>query len=187
MHPAILPVSHLFESSSIERFDWNKYGRVLEVVLQDHGLSPDDIEAVSGPEFSLLVIWRTGHVLGNERGVFKKRIEIGNPMSYREGIRLVRGQKGVRGRDGMQIEEFNSAAEQILSSAGAAGVCLYRGCGRRARSYLRHHAAVGQRIVRFSFLSHRCNRASEHSGRLRVLPRPHFKPPPCIPIPPGDG
>lgn len=114
MHPAVLSIAHLFESSNVERLDWDKYGRVLEVVLQDHGLSTDEIVAVSQPSFELLVVWRTGHITANERGVFKKRIEAGKPVSYQDGIHLVRGQKGVRGRDGMLIEGFSHGSSPLF-------------------------------------------------------------------------
>ncbi len=121
MHPAVLSIAHLFESSNIERFDWDKYGRVLEVVVREHGLAVEEIEAVSSPSFYLLIVWKDGHVLANERGVFNKRIEIASMVPYGGQVRVVRGQKGINAISESLIEGFNGYAEPLFELSWGCG------------------------------------------------------------------
>jgi hypothetical protein len=65
MHPAVLPLSREFEASNIERYDWDKYGRVLAAVHESLGISAEMIEAVSDLSAGLLVVSRHGHTLGD--------------------------------------------------------------------------------------------------------------------------
>jgi hypothetical protein len=121
MHPATLALSQEFEASNIERFDWDKYGRVIEGVYDRLGLSAEDVSAVSAPFEGLLVLTKYGHVMGEERGLFSKRIEVGVPVSFGLGIQRVRNQKGPRGIQGMLIEGFEANGQPAFSYSWGCG------------------------------------------------------------------
>jgi len=121
MHPAVLQISPLFERSNIEPFDWDKYGRVLEAVMREQRFTEEEIEAVSNPSFFLLIVCKDGHVLANERGVFKKRIEIESMIPYGGGVRVVRGQKGINAISESLIEGFNGYSEPLFKLSWGCG------------------------------------------------------------------
>jgi hypothetical protein len=121
IHPAVVTLSHQFEASNIERFDWERCGLVLDQLHRENGRSLDQVVALSRLTFNFLVVWSDGHVTADQRGLFKKRIEVDEPVSYDRVAHLLRDQKGVRGRDGMLIQGFDSATSQAFE--------LNWGCG----------------------------------------------------------
>jgi len=123
--------------SNVEQFDWEKLGRVLEAVQGELGLRPDDLEAISRVEFNFLFVWRAGHVLADENGLFKKRVEIGKPVAYDGRIQLLKNQKGVRGRDGMLIEGFVDGGRPLFELSWGCGgpVSIEDAAGERDRIF----------------------------------------------------
>jgi hypothetical protein len=121
VHPAGLQLSREFESSNVERVDWDKYGRVMQAISERLGIGAEDVEAVSHANYELLVISKWGHVLGDERGIFNKRAEVGVPVSYTGDMHLIRDQKGVRGRDGVLIQGFDAGGAQLFELSWGCG------------------------------------------------------------------
>jgi hypothetical protein len=112
----------LFAASSMSTYDYEKQGRVLETLLQETGRPDGGLVAVS--ELSgaaLLVVLQTWHMVGHEKGVFNKRIEIRERAGYMDISRLATRQVGVRGRDGMIIDGFGADGQPAFE--------LRWGCG----------------------------------------------------------
>ena len=103
-------------------YDYEKQGCVLEALLQETG-SPDGglvaVSELSGA--ALLVVLQTWHMVGHEKGVFNKRIEIRERAGYMDISRLATRQVGVRGRDGMIIDGFGADGQPAFE--------LRWGCG----------------------------------------------------------
>ena len=73
----------LFEDSNFDAYDSgaDRYGAVLRAGLDQHGLELSDVLAVT-QDFGLWAICRSGFFNGDLRGVFKKRIEVGEFIPY---------------------------------------------------------------------------------------------------------
>ncbi|MGO9789953.1 MAG: hypothetical protein ACLPUT_01535 [Solirubrobacteraceae bacterium] len=115
------PNYRLFADSSINPYDYDKHGRILETMLREHGGS-DGLLAVSELRSTgLVAVFRDGHMVAQEKGLFSKRIEMIERISYADVSLLVMRQVGVRGRDGMIIDGIGHGRERLFE--------LRWGCG----------------------------------------------------------
>lgn len=75
----------LFDDSNFDAYDRrpDRYPKVLEAGLAQHGLELEDVLAVT-QDLGLWAICRQGVFYATFRGVFKKRIETGNLIPYSE-------------------------------------------------------------------------------------------------------
>jgi hypothetical protein len=116
------PHYELFEASSMNRYDYEKQGRVLKTVLEETGRPDAGLLAVSElRSTALLVVLQTWHMVAQEKGLFNKRIEILERVGYLDITRLATRQVGVRGRDGMIIDGFEADGQRAFE--------LKWGCG----------------------------------------------------------
>jgi hypothetical protein len=79
----------LFDESNFDAYDRQRYGPVLEAGVAHIGLTLEDVLAVT-QDFGLWAICTSGVFRADLRGVFKKRIEVGNliPYSQIEEVRV---------------------------------------------------------------------------------------------------
>ncbi|MGN6557884.1 MAG: hypothetical protein ACTHLH_07705 [Solirubrobacterales bacterium] len=87
-----------FAESNILSFDYDKYLTVVEAVLGDYEMEPSDVLGVS-EALGLVVVCRTGVVRGDQRGIFNKRVEVGDLIRFDSVAELVREQRQPRGRE----------------------------------------------------------------------------------------
>ena len=82
-HTSSQDVSQHFVDSNIDRYSRDESMRVLGVMLREQRIAPDDVLGISRANMSLLLVHRDGVMFGTERGVLKKRVEVGPsyPMS----------------------------------------------------------------------------------------------------------
>lgn len=71
----------LFEESNFDAYDRGRYPPVLEAGVAQHGLTTDDVLAVT-QDFGLWAICTTGIFRADLRGIFKKRIEVDHLIPY---------------------------------------------------------------------------------------------------------
>jgi hypothetical protein len=125
MIAAVDPASRhygLFAASSMNPYDYDKQGRVLETALQETGRPDGGLLAVSElRSTALLIVLQTWHMVAQEKGLFSKRIEITERAGYLDITRLATRQVGVRGRDGMIIDGFGADGQPAFE--------LRWGCG----------------------------------------------------------
>lgn len=74
-------VFRLFDESNFDAYDRNRFPPVLEAGVAQNGLTTDDVLAVT-QDFGLWAICTTGIFRADLRGVFKKRIEVGDLIPY---------------------------------------------------------------------------------------------------------
>lgn len=72
---------HLFEDSNFDPYDRDRYPAVLRAGLEHHRLELSDVLAVT-QDLGLWAICRTGVFQADLRGVFKKRIDVGDLIPY---------------------------------------------------------------------------------------------------------
>jgi hypothetical protein len=87
----------LFEDSNFDAYDSgaDRYGAVLRAGLDRHGLELSDVLAVT-QDFGLWAFCRSGFFNGDLRGIFKKRIDVGDFVPYGHGgAELARIDRGV--------------------------------------------------------------------------------------------
>ncbi len=71
----------LFDDSNLDAYDKQRYPEVLRAGVEHHGLELDDVLAVTH-DFGLWAICKQGLFSANFRGVFNKRIEVGDLTPY---------------------------------------------------------------------------------------------------------
>jgi hypothetical protein len=71
----------LFEDSNFDAYDKSRFPEVLAAGLRQHGLELADVLAVT-QDFGLWAICKQGLFTADYRGVFKKRIEVGELIPY---------------------------------------------------------------------------------------------------------
>lgn len=87
-----------FAVSNILSLDYDKYLKVVETVLGDYELEPSDVLGVS-EAWGLVIVCRTGVVRGDQRGIFNKRVEVGDLVPFESVTELVREQRQPHGRE----------------------------------------------------------------------------------------
>lgn len=82
-HTSFQDYSEHLVDSNIDGYTRHESMRVLDVMLREQQIAPEDVLGMSRANLSLLLVHRGGVVFGAERGVLKKRVEIGPayPMS----------------------------------------------------------------------------------------------------------
>jgi hypothetical protein len=71
----------LFDDSNLDAYDKQRYPAVLQAGLEQHGLELEDVLAVT-KGFGLWAICKQGLFSASFRGVFNKRIEVGDLIAY---------------------------------------------------------------------------------------------------------
>lgn len=90
-----LHVSRLFEESNFDAYDRQRYPEVLQAGCLQHGLSSEDVLAVA-QDFGLWAICNQGLFHADIRGMFKKRIEVDELISYSRIMEVQSEQSGLR-------------------------------------------------------------------------------------------
>jgi hypothetical protein len=115
----------LAAESNIYAGEWPQKRQLVEHLLRETQTTPDVVEAVSElRDGGVLVLFQTWHAVARAKGMFAKRIEIVTRAAHIGIVRVESRQTGVRGRDGMIIDGFDSSGHQIFelnwSSSGPA-------------------------------------------------------------------
>jgi hypothetical protein len=90
-----LHVFGLFEESNFDAYDRQRYPEVLQAGCSQHGLSAEDVLAVT-QDFGLWAICKQGIFRADLRGMFKKRIEVGELIPYSRIMEVQPEQSGPR-------------------------------------------------------------------------------------------
>jgi hypothetical protein len=91
-------LGQIFFESNIFEFEYDKCLKVLDVVLSDFELSVSDVLGVSHT-MDMVVVLSTGVVRADQRGVFNKRVEVGELIPYTSVNSLIREQRQPHGRE----------------------------------------------------------------------------------------
>lgn len=125
-------VQELFQASNFEAADRHRYPAVLEAGVTQNGISTDDVLAVAHDLRSgLWAICRTGIFRADLRGMFKKRIEVGDLTPYSQIVRVGMEPSGphtqkvvIHGSGNRKLAQINfSAAGPARTIEGAAAHC----------------------------------------------------------------
>jgi hypothetical protein len=90
-----LHVFGLFDESNFDAYDRQRYPEVLQAGCSTHGLSTEDVLAVT-QDFGLWAICKQGIFRADLRGMFKKRIEVGEMIPYSRIMEVQAEQSGLR-------------------------------------------------------------------------------------------
>jgi hypothetical protein len=110
----------VFENSNFDPYDRDRYPAVLRSGLEHHRLELSDVLAVT-QDLGLWAICRTGVFRAGLRGVFKKRIEVGDLIPYSSVASVHEQSSGPHSRKLVLIGNDGGKVAQIdFSPAGPA-------------------------------------------------------------------
>lgn len=123
-------VQELFRVSNFEAADRHRYLEVLEAGVAQNDISTDDVLAVAH-DIGLWAICRTGIFRVDLRGMFKKRIEVGDLISYSQIVSVGIAPSGphtqkvvIYGSSGKKLAQINfTAAGPARTVEGVAAHC----------------------------------------------------------------
>jgi hypothetical protein len=119
---ALMDPQSAFAASSMNPYDYEKQGRVLDWMQQETQTQDTPIEALSEVNMgALLVVFPTWHAVAHERGIFNKRIEFLSRAGYTDTGRLMKRQKGLRGRDGMIVDGLGHDGSSLFELSWGCG------------------------------------------------------------------
>ena len=117
-HASCRDCSEHLADSNIDGYTRDESMRVLEVMLREQQIAPEDIRGISRANMSLLLVHRGGVVFGAERGVVKKRVEIGPTHPMSEFATITSEQPGL---NGSAITVSDARARNVFTATWGTG------------------------------------------------------------------